>query len=156
MSSRPQVSSAAVFDSRMFETDCSFALSSATPSAVSCPSVLLVGRSGSWGTPVLRCLEKYETELTFAAPEAITAESLRITGYSIILLDSTVPLEQRKQLVADLTGSAISIFYTFPVENDCWWLPVLRKGQDCHGSPAFRRNEFPSELERMLQDQAEA
>jgi hypothetical protein len=81
---------------------------------------------------------------------------VRITGYSIILLDSTVPQEQRKQLVADLTGSAISIFYTFPVENDCWWLPVLRKGQDCHGSPAFRRNEFPSELERMLQDQAEA
>jgi hypothetical protein len=105
---------------------------------------LLVGRSGSWGTLVLKSLEKFGSELSFATPESITSESLRISGYGLILLDSTVPPEQRKQLVAELAGSSASIFYTFPVENGCWWL---------HGSPAFRRNEFPLELERMLESE---
>jgi hypothetical protein len=153
MSSRPQLSPAAVYKSRMFETDSSLPSHSQGATTVSCPSVLLVGRSGSWGTLVLKSLEKFGSELSFATPESITSESLRISGYGLILLDSTVPPEQRKQLVAELAGSSASIFYTFPVENGCWWLPVLRQGQDCHGSPAFRRNEFPLELERMLESE---
>jgi len=76
--------------------------------------------------------------------------------YNLILLDSTVAPEQRRQLASELIGSGVSIFYTFPVENGCWWLPTLRHGQDCHGAPAFRRSEFPIELERILQDQTEA
>lgn len=156
MSSRPQVSSAAILESRLFETECSFDLRSVGLTAVSCPSVLLVGRSGSWGAVVLRSLEKYGSELTFAAPEAVMPESLKRSGHTLVLLDSTVAPEQRKQLVADLAESGISIFYTFPVENGCWWLPALRNGQDCHGSPAFRRSEFPAELERILREQTEA
>jgi hypothetical protein len=140
----------------MFETNSSLRLHRQDTAAVPCPSVLLVGRNGSWGTAVLRSLEKYGSELTFAAPDAVMSELLKRSGHALILLDSTVSPEQRKELVADLTGSAISIFYTFPVENGCWWLPALRQGKDCHGSPAFRRNEFPFELERILQYRMEA
>jgi len=153
MSSRPQLSPETAQESRMFEISSSLSSRSKGATAVLCPSVLLVGRSGSWGTPVLRSLEKFGSELSFASPEAITPESLRISGYDLILLDSTVPHEQRKQLVAELVGSSASIFYTFPVENGCWWLPTLRNGKDCHGTPAFRRNEFPFELERILQSE---
>jgi hypothetical protein len=121
--------------------------------ALSFPNILLVGRNGSWGTPVLRCLEKFRSELSFAAPQSVTSEYVRKGAYNLILLDSTVPPEQRRQLASELIGSEASLFYTFPVENGCWWLPVLRRGQDCHGTPAFRRNEFPFELERILQSE---
>jgi len=117
---------------------------------------LLVGRNGSWGTLVLRSLEKFRTELSFAAPQTVTPEYVRRGAYDVILLDSTVSPEQRRQLASELIGSEVSVFYTFPVENGCWWLPTLRRGQDCHGTPAFRRNEFPFELERILRDQTEA
>ena len=153
MSSRPQLSPETAQESRMFEISSSLSSRSKGATAVLCPSVLLVGRSGSWGTPVLRSLEKFGSELSFASREAITPESLRISGYNLILLDSTVPPEQRKLLVAELVGSSASVFYTFPVENGCWWLPTLRDGKDCHGTPAFRRNEFPFELERILQSE---
>jgi hypothetical protein len=105
---------------------------------------------------VLKSLEKFRSELSFAAPQAITSEYVRKGAFDLILLDSTVSPEQRRQLVSELTGSNVSVFYTFPVENGCWWLPTLRRGQDCHGTPAFRRNEFPYELERTLRDQTEA
>jgi len=105
---------------------------------------------------VLKSLAKFGSELSFAAPKTVTSKYVKKGGYNLILLDSAVAPEQRRQLVSQLAGSRVSIFYTFPVENGCWWLPTLRDGQDCHGAPAFRRNEFPLELERMLRDHTDA
>lgn len=150
MSSRPQLSSAVGYEHSMFENTSSLASRSQGATAVACPSVLLVGRSGSWGTSVVKSLEKFGSELFFAAPQTVTSEYVRKGAYNLILLDSTVPPEQRRKLAFELIGSEASIFYTFPVENGCWWLPALRGGKDCHGAPAFRRNEFPFELERIL------
>jgi hypothetical protein len=156
MSSGPQVSPSIDFQVGMFEKKISPISRSQSTTAILCPSVLLVGRNGSWGTPVLKTLEKFEAELIFATPQNVTADCVRESGCNLLLLDSTVPVEQRRLLASELLGSDVSIFYTFPVENGCWWLPTLRHGRDCHGTPAFRRNEFPRELERVLQDQTEA
>jgi len=153
MSSRPQIAPAIEYMHSTFETVSSIPSQSNVATLISCPNVLLVGRNGSWGTPVLRSLEKFRSELSFAAPQTVTPEFVRKGAYNLILLDSTVPPEQRRQLASELIGSEASIFYTFPVENGCWWLPTLRRGQDCHGAPAFRRNEFPFELERILQSE---
>jgi len=156
MSSRPQVAPAIEYMPSTFEIVSSTSPQPNVATAISCPNVLLVGRNGSWGTAVIRCLEKFRSEFSFVAPQTVTPEFVRKGAYNLILLDSTVPPEQRRQLASGLIGSEASIFYTFPVENGCWWLPTLRRGRDCHGTPAFRRNEFPFELERILQDQAEA
>ena len=59
MSSRPQVAPAIDYVPSMFETDSSIISKSNVAIAVSCPNVLLVGRNGSWGTLVLRSLEKF-------------------------------------------------------------------------------------------------
>jgi hypothetical protein len=156
MSSRPQLSPAIGYDHRMFEKTSSLTLRAQGGTIVSCPSVMLVGRSGSWSKSVLKSLEKFGTELLFVEPQLVTPEYIQASTYKLVLLDSTVPVEQRRQLASELVGSNVSMFYTFPVENDCWWLPTLRHGQGCHGAPAFRRNEFPYELERILRAQTES
>jgi hypothetical protein len=150
MSSRPDFAPAIDFALGLFETNSSLVSLSREPCVVSCPSVLLVGRNGSWSRLVLKSLAKFECELSFAPPQSVTAEYVRAHAYNLILLDSNVPREQRRQLASELIGSEASVFYTYPVENGCWWLPTLRLGRDCHGAPAFRRNEFPFELERIL------
>ena len=156
MSVRPQVAPAIGYPPSLFEKETASASRAQIATAVSCPtSVLLVGRSGSWGAPMLKSLERLRAELSFAAPHIVTPEYVREKGYGIILLDSTVPAEQRRLLASELTGSSASIFYTFPVENGCWWLPALQRGEECHGAPAFRRKEFASELERALLDRTE-
>lgn len=104
---------------------------------------------------MIKSLEKFGAELFFRTPQEITPEYVRKSAFHLILLDSTVSPEQRRRLASELVGSNVSIFYSFPVENGCWWLPTLRQGQDCHGTPAFRRKEFPYELERILGEQTE-
>ncbi len=156
MSEGPQVAPAVSYVASTFESNSTFA---SVPEGAAClpsPSVLLVGRNGSWGISVLRSLEKLGTGTRFVPPQRITTEYVRSGAYKLVLLDSTVSPDQRRQLASELVGSGVSIFYTFPVENGCWWLPALRRGKDCHGEPAFRRNEFPFELERLLRDQTES
>ena len=65
----------------MFETNSSITSQSSVATAVSCPSVLLVGRNGSWGTSVLKSLEKFGSELSFAAPQTVTPEFVRKGAY---------------------------------------------------------------------------
>ena len=126
------------------------------PSTVAaCPRVLLAGRQGAWSDALLQSLRKFDSELSFVLPDSVTAELVREGGYTALLLDSTVPADQRRTLASALVGSSVSVFYTFPVENGCWWLPALQFGKDCHGAPAFRRKEFQAEIERILAAHAE-
>jgi hypothetical protein len=149
-----QMSTAIEYIPGIFETTPTIGSQTKAAPAVSCLNVLLVGRSGSWGTPVLKSLERLRSEISHATPHQVTAEYVKRGGFNLILLDSTVPPGQRKELSTELVGSRTTIFYTFPVENGCWWLPALRRGEDCHGSPAFRRTEITFELERIFQDSA--
>ncbi len=120
--------------------------------AVPHPRTLLVGRDTSWGIPLLRSLVKFGSEFSFAPALRITAEFVRKGRYTLLLIDSTVPIGQRKQLVCGLVGSDASLFYAYPVENGCWWVPVLLSGEDCYGSPAFRTEQLLTELEHILQE----
>ena len=121
-----------------------------TALAVPSPRVLLVGRNTSWGAPLQSSLEQFGCELSFAPTLRVTSEYVRKGAYTLILLDSTVPPGQRKQLMSALVGSNTSIFHVFPVENGCWWLPALLSGEDCFGSPGYRTKEFTAELEHIL------
>jgi hypothetical protein len=99
---------------------------------------------------LLQTLEGLRCELILVHPSIASAEFAAKERFSLILLDSTVSTEQRREIVAGLAGTTASVYYTFPVEYGCWWLPALLNGQDCHGSPAFRRSEFLGELARIL------
>jgi hypothetical protein len=120
--------------------------------AVPRPRSLLVGRDTSWGFPLLRSLVRFGSEFSFVQPLRVTAEFVRKGAYTLILIDSTVPMGQRKQLVCGMVGSDASIFYAYPVENGCWWVPVLLSGEDCYGSPAFRTDQLLAELEHILSE----
>jgi hypothetical protein len=156
MSSGPQLAPLVEFVSRTIEADDSLPSRPQSTTVVSCALVLLVGRNGSWGATVLRSFEKFGSALSYVTPQTATPEYVKNGAFHLILLDSTVSADQRRRLAFELAGSNVSIFYTFPVENGCWWLPALRRGLDCHGAPAFRRNEFPPELERILEIQSAA
>ena len=159
MSNVLQTSTASALLPRMLETDpwaVSHSKNSTTASTAFTPSVLLVGRSSSWGAQITNSLRKFGSVLSFASPGDIKPIRDKSAAFDLILLDSTVTAEERRRLAAALLGSKTSIYYAFPVENGCWWLPALRRGEDCHGSAAFRRKEFPGELESVLRCPAEA
>ena len=46
------------------------------------------------------------------------------------------------EIVPLLAGQCVSMFQVLRVEKGCWWLPVIRNGEDCRGTSAFNPKEF--------------
>jgi hypothetical protein len=51
-----------------------------------------------------------------------------------------------------LVGTKASFYYAYPVEDGCWWLPALQRGERCFGAPALRSREFTLLFDRVLAD----
>ena len=100
---------------------------------------------------MLKLIEESGVRPALIPPTSVIPECANTSGAALVLLDASVTAEQRKQIVAGLKGSGASLFYAYPVESGCWWLPAMVRGQDCHGSPAFRASEFPLELKKLLE-----
>ena len=58
--------------------------------------------------------------------------------HSFQLILSTVWLKQSDPQFARLMKSTAKIFFSYPVRNSCWWLPVALNGRRALGSPGFR------------------
>ena len=96
MSNGPQISPAIAFVPRLFETNSSIP-SKPESAAILSPSVLLVGRNGSWGSSVLKSLAKFGSELSFAAPKTVTSKYVKKGGYARRRREAAVAPEQRRQ-----------------------------------------------------------
>jgi hypothetical protein len=152
MSNASRTAAAVAYAPPLFEPKSVQVFESNAPSApqVSAPSVLLIGRSVSWGVVAVKYLAKFDSKLSFAAPENVSSRLISNSKFRLILLDASVTAEQRRGIMSELAGTGADVYYSFPVENGCWWLPAMRDGQNCHGAPAFRRDEFAKELEKIL------
>lgn len=53
-------------------------------------------------------------------------------------------------MLAKLAHAKCSVFFSYPVRNGCWWLPLLHRGEHCSGSPALRAGEFNTVLEQVV------
>jgi hypothetical protein len=154
MQSRPQTASPVDFQKKSLDRSMvrsELAHKSRTLATLRRPGVLLVGKSEMWASLLCKVIEKVGAEIAFIPPLCATVGCILHGSYGVVLLDSCVPSEQRKNLARDLVGSPVSLFYVYPVEMGCWWLPAVRFGEDCHGSPGFRSREFLEELDRVLQ-----
>ncbi len=104
------------------------------------PNVLLIGESpyllSLWRPP----LAKAGCQCHFAESHQEMGKLLRHTELDIVL--SLNGQHGLSKIVALLAGSRVSMFHRVPVEEGCWWLPVLRNGHNCLGAAAFRPNEF--------------
>jgi hypothetical protein len=107
------------------------------------PRVLLIGPQSSWGVSVTSTLAELGCEVEFLTIAVSTSHANRLADFDLIL--AAIGSKNRLHKVPALTGSATSVFYVFPVEDGCWWLPALRNGVDCYGAGALRPTEFAAE-----------
>lgn len=76
------------------------------------------------------------------------ATSLEQQGFDLVI--SAVPLEQSDPLIRHLDQSDCAVFYSYPVEDSCWWVPLMKRGGKCLGIPALRPSEFVAVLDRAI------
>jgi len=114
------------------------------------PRALLIAEGLQTPSCLARRLEGQACWCSFARSYREACSSLGNQDFDLVLS----PLKLRGvtlfPLVDLLEGSRITLFYSHPVEQGCWWLPALRSGQKCFGSAAFRPNEFVSVLDEVI------
>lgn len=113
-------------------------------------NVLLLGESARGLSYTLFHLEQLGCTCAFAtsSEEAIAL----IDRHAFHLILSTKPLHETDPLVAALGESDCTVFFSYPVEDGCWWLPLMRHGQKCLGAPAVRLSVFVGLLDRLVKE----
>lgn len=112
--------------------------------------VLLVGEEPREFFLSRQLFERSDCQCHFAKSEREIAEMLIATEFDIVLSTHRISGGSIHQLVALLSGSRASLFYSLRVEEGYWWLPVLRLGKECLGTPALRGGEFVHVLDQLL------
>ncbi len=81
---------------------------------------------------------------------ALRREALALLGrprFSIVLSKANLPDGNARGLASAVRSVSGSLFLSFPVEDGCWWIPVVRDGEPCR-EVALRPRQFAEELLR--------
>jgi hypothetical protein len=115
-----------------------------------CVKVLLLGESEKGWSYLKRRLEQNGCHCWFAKS---TEEALTLfdeQNFQLVL--STKPLPLANTMITRLEESNCSAFCCYPVEDGCWWLPIVNHGKECLGAPALRASEFVSALAGIIKE----
>jgi len=93
-------------------------------------------------------LEKLGCDCHFAKSYQEISELLSRNKLDIVL--SLNCYQNSSEIVPLLAGQCVSVFQLLRVENGCWWLPVIRNGEDCRGTSAFSPKEFTCVLAEIV------
>jgi hypothetical protein len=97
-------------------------------------------------------LESIGCRCHFARSQRGLEELLNHKPFDIVLTMHRIEGGSTNWLGAALSGSRTTLFYALPVEVGCWWVPVLRFGAECLGSPALRPREFADALDGIVDE----
>ena len=115
-----------------------------------CVKVLLLGESAKGSSYLLRRLRNWGCNCSVATS---TGEALALIDHQAFhLILSTLPLQRLDPVLDLISESDCTVFFTCPVEDGCWWVPLLRHGQKCLGTPALLPSEFVELLPRLVKE----
>ncbi len=114
------------------------------------PKVLLIGKGIQGYSHLASRIDSRGCECSFGSSSREVFVILGIQKFDLVLSPMNFDSGTLYSLIHLLEGSRTTVFYSFAVESDCWWLPALRCGQNCFGSPAFRACEFASHLDETI------
>jgi hypothetical protein len=112
--------------------------------------VLLVSNGPQVFSLSQRRLERKGCRCYFARSQRELEQLLNQMQFDIVLTTPRIEGGSTDWLGAALSGSRATLFYVFPVEVGCWWVPVLRIGAECVGASALRPSEFSDVLDELI------
>jgi hypothetical protein len=113
--------------------------------------VLLVADSPKVFCSCRRRLETNGCHCEFVECQREVWNVLEHRQFDIVLSVHKGGSTRTESLGALLSGSRTTLFYALPVERGCWWVPILRVGEECFGAPALRPAEFSAALDEVIE-----
>lgn len=114
------------------------------------PNVLLIAANPTGVSSMAARLGKLACEIHYVSScvEAVALVTNR--QFDLVLCEFRLRDGSSCPLAASLIGSRTTLFYSYPTQANCWWLPAVKNGQCCWGCPAMRPAEFIGSLETFL------
>lgn len=112
--------------------------------------VLLVGQTARSSLQLLQWLDNRGCECHFATSYRDACSLISRTQFDLVLSQYQLPDRTAFSLLDWLRGSTATLFFSKPVENGCWWLPMLVRGRECVGACGLRPGEFLDTLGKTL------
>ena len=112
--------------------------------------VLLVGQTARSSFQLVQWLDDRGCQCHFASSCKDACVLVSETPFDLVISQFELPDRTAYPLVDRLLGSTATLFFSKPVENGCWWLPMLIRGRECVGAPGLRPGEFLETLGKTL------
>jgi DNA-binding NtrC family response regulator len=114
--------------------------------------VLLIGESPQGSSYLKNRLQGRGCDCEFVTSYQEACATLRSRHFDLVLSPMRLCDRSVFPLIDFLEGSGVTLFYSQAVEEGCWWLPALRRGQRCFGASALRPGEFMSTLDEAIEE----
>jgi len=117
--------------------------------------ILLVRKSQNGSSVLAARLAAQGCTCTFANSLQNARVLLDQRRFDLVLGPIRLESDSLYPLIDRLEGAETTLFYSLGVEDGCWWLPALRRGENCFGEPAIHSSAFMSALEKTIQEMRE-
>lgn len=119
-------------------------------------SVLLVGSCARKSSPLGRYLLKRGCKLSLAADKKEVIELLQRRRFDVVLSGFRLPDGTAYELMAPLRGTDTTMFFSFAVEDGCWWITAMLQGQNYSEEAGMRPREFTMVLDELVSKKSSA
>ena len=109
--------------------------------------VLLVGGSSVGFSPLSEQLERSGYQCRFVSTCLDGARLIARASFDLVLCSGR--MKGFQLLLSAVRRSSASLLRYLLVEDGCWWVPTVLRGEDCSRAPACRDTEFASALDTM-------
>lgn len=113
---------------------------------------LLIAENPNGASYLAKRLLKHGCDCEFVTSLADARSRIEARDYDLVLSATRLRDGGAFPLMNRLEGSGATLFYFFPVEEGCWWLPALRFGTRCFGSSALRPSDFVPILDEVIDE----
>jgi DNA-binding response OmpR family regulator len=113
-------------------------------------NALLVGSCARRSSVLGRHLLKRDCNVSLAARKKDAIELLQRGRFDVVLSGFRLPDGTAYELMEPLRGTDTTMFFSFAVEDSCWWITALLQGQDRSEEAGMRPGEFAKVLDAQL------
>jgi hypothetical protein len=112
--------------------------------------VLFVGEYPVLSASMARMLNSMGCECGYAETCEQALAAMEKRRYRVVLSKAKLGDGNARKLLPAVEAASGWLFLSFPVEDGCWWIPVMENGQLCMESVALHSREFSKALVNVL------
>jgi len=114
------------------------------------PTALLIGESPQGYSYLAKRLQERGCDCEFATTWQEAESRLQARNFDVVLSPARLRGHGMLALSTQLDQCGTTLFYSYAVEDGCWWLPAIRSGKNCFGSSALQPSELISALDETI------